>query len=166
LKQWKTDPSRKPLILTGARQVGKTHALKTFGAMAYQTTVYVNFENEPRIHDLFLGSLKPSDIIKILSIKGAMTENYVAQELARQGYGLYYWTSSGQAELDFVLQHQDVIYPIEVKSGASLKKKSLWSYQKKYHPTLSIRASAMNLKKDETLLNCPLYLLEYVTNFL
>ena len=98
--------------------------------------------------------------------KGALTENYVAQELARQGIGLYYWTSSGLAELDFILQHEEEIYPIEVKSGTSLKKKSLLSYMQKYHPTLSLRLSVMNLQRQKTLLNCPLYLLEYLPNLL
>jgi len=91
--------------------------------------------------------------------RGALIENYVAQELARQGNGMFYWTSAGQAELDFVLQVQDAIYPIEVKSGTSLKKKSLTTYIKKYKPNLAIRVSPMNLKLDGEMLNCPLYLL-------
>ena len=98
--------------------------------------------------------------------RGALSENYVAQELARQGYGLCYWTSEGQAELDFLLQHEDVIYPLEVKSGTSIKKKSLSVYMKKYEPKLSIRLSAMNLKQDGAVLNCPLYLIERLANFI
>lgn len=91
--------------------------------------------------------------------RGALIENYIAQELARQGYGLFYWTSAGQAELDFVLQLEDVIYPLEVKSGTSMKKKSLITYIQKYDPPLAIRASPMNLKLDGAILNCPLYLI-------
>lgn len=90
--------------------------------------------------------------------RGAIIENYTAQELVRQGYQTFYWTSSGQAELDFILQHQDLIYPIEVKSGISTKKKSLLMYMQKYQPSLAIRTSPMNLKLDGPVLNCPLYL--------
>lgn len=91
--------------------------------------------------------------------RGALIENLVAQELAYRKYGLFYWTSSGQAELDFILQYNDTIYPIEVKSGISAKKKSLLSYTEKYHPKIQIRLSPMNLKLDGKILNCPLYLI-------
>lgn len=96
--------------------------------------------------------------------QGSIAENYVAQELARQGYGLFYWTSAGQAEIDFIIQVDDVIYPLEVKSGISTKKKSLLEYAKKYHPKMQIRISAMNLKMQKDsgkidFLNCPIYLL-------
>jgi predicted AAA+ superfamily ATPase len=89
--------------------------------------------------------------------QGALVENYVAQELARQEYGLFYWTSVGQAELDFILQHNDIIYPLEVKSGVSAKKKSLLTYSQKYQPNIQLRVSPMNLKIDGQVLNCPLY---------
>ena len=91
--------------------------------------------------------------------RGAFTENYVAQELVRQNHGLFYWTSAGQAELDFIVQLDDVIYPLEVKSGVSRKKKSLSTYTQKYQPDLAIRTSPMNLKRDDRILNCPLYLI-------
>jgi predicted AAA+ superfamily ATPase len=101
-----------------------------------------------------------------LEFKGAIIENYVTQELVRQGYGTYYWTSSGQAEVDFILQHQDGIYPVEVKSGTSTKKKSLLIYTEKYHPKLTIRLSPMNLKQNGLVLNCPLYLIEQLTSLI
>lgn len=91
--------------------------------------------------------------------RGALIENYVAQELVEQGYSMFYWTSAGQAELDFILQQQDKIYPLEVKSGNALKKKSLLTYSQKYQPNLVIRTSPLNLKLDGKMLNCPLYLI-------
>lgn len=91
--------------------------------------------------------------------RGSFVENFAAQELAHNHTELYYWTSEGKAELDFLFQHQDIIYPLEIKSGATTKKKSLLVYGEKYQPDLLIRASAMNLKKDGKILNCPLYLL-------
>jgi uncharacterized protein len=90
--------------------------------------------------------------------KGSISENYVSQELVRQGFGMFYWTSEGQAEIDFIIKIQDVIYPVEVKSGSSSKMKSLKTYSEKYKPKLAIRISPMNLKLDGAILNCPLYL--------
>lgn len=92
--------------------------------------------------------------------RGAITENYVAQELAHSHYPLFYWTSEGKAELDFLLEQDEHIYPLEVKSDNSSKKKSLRVYGDTYHPELLIRASPMNLRKDGEILNCPLYLIE------
>ncbi len=53
LVQWKMRKDRKPLILRGARQTGKTWLLKEFGRTAFSETVYINFENERRLQDLF-----------------------------------------------------------------------------------------------------------------
>ncbi len=92
--------------------------------------------------------------------KGALIENYVAQSLVQQGYETIYWTSSGQAEIDFVISLQDKAYPLEVKSGISSKKKSLLTYIQKYQPSFGIRVSPMNLKLNGAILNCPLYFIE------
>jgi predicted AAA+ superfamily ATPase len=91
--------------------------------------------------------------------RGTLVENYVAQEMMRQNHDLFYWSSAGEAELDFLVQHEDKIIPVEVKSGASSRKKSLLTYIKKYQPHLTMRASPMNLKLDGQVLNCPLYLI-------
>lgn len=98
--------------------------------------------------------------------RGALTENFVAEELTRSHFALYYWTSKGKAELDFLIQFEEIILPTEVKSGTSTKKKSLKTYENTYCPPLTIRTSPMNLKKDGTVLNCPLYLLDRLRNLL
>jgi predicted AAA+ superfamily ATPase len=92
--------------------------------------------------------------------RGALVENYVAQELVHSNYPLFYWTSEGKAELDFIVEQDDFIYPLEVKSGNSSKKKSLRVYGDLYHPKILIRISPMNLRRDGDILNCPLYLIE------
>ena len=92
--------------------------------------------------------------------RGAIAENYVAQELIHSQYPLFYWTSEGKAELDFIIEQDGFIYPLEVKSGNSSKKKSLRVYGDIYHPEMLIRISPMNLRKDGDILNCPLYLIE------
>lgn len=98
--------------------------------------------------------------------RGAITENYIAQELTHSSYRLYYWASAGKAEIDFILEEDDQIYPLEVKSGNSSKKKSLKVYEKKYSPQMLIRCSPMNLKKDGNLLNCPVYLIEKIRSLI
>lgn len=91
--------------------------------------------------------------------KGAMTENYVLQTLVTQYHVMpRYWTSSGKAEVDFVIQDNTQIIPIEVKSSFSIAGKSLSVYNDLYHPTFRIRYSRNNLKLDGNLLNIPLSL--------
>ncbi len=68
LLEWKFSPRRKPLLLKGARQVGKTYILQKFGAQEYVHVAYLNFEEEPRLDDFFKQNLNPEKIIKNLSI--------------------------------------------------------------------------------------------------
>ena len=63
LKEWKNSPYRKPLILSGARQVGKTWLMKEFGRTEYTSTVYVNFDQDINAAGLFEGSINPDRII-------------------------------------------------------------------------------------------------------
>ena len=89
--------------------------------------------------------------------KGRLVENYVLQQLsALEISPVCYWTSSADAEVDFLIQSQDGAIPVEVKSGENLKAKSLATFRKKYSPELSIRASMKNLRLDAGLLNIPL----------
>jgi len=68
LLAWKNAPARKPLILRGARQVGKTYLLKEFGRSEYKFTAYFNFEQDPNLTDFFAGRLDPALIIQKLSL--------------------------------------------------------------------------------------------------
>lgn len=88
---------------------------------------------------------------------GSVTENYVAQALATNHYGLYYWTSGGQAELDFILQKENDIFAVEVKTGTRTKSKSLNMFVGKYKPTYSIRISAKNFGFENNIKSVPLY---------
>lgn len=99
--------------------------------------------------------------------KGALTENFVLQSLATTFSPLpRYWTSSGTAEVDFLLQHNLRLLPIEVKSGESLKGKSLGVYIKNFRPDLSLRFSMRNLKQDEGILNIPLFMADWTKGLL
>jgi predicted AAA+ superfamily ATPase len=63
LLKWKNKPDRKPLILKGARQVGKTFLMKSFGEQYYKNVVYVNFDNDLAVKELFANDLSPQKII-------------------------------------------------------------------------------------------------------
>lgn len=91
--------------------------------------------------------------------RGSLVENFIAQELVCADNTLYYWSSEGKAEIDFIMTFENQIYPLEIKSGMTNKKRSLRVYDEKYNPSLLIRSSPMNLKKDGKLFNCPLYLI-------
>ncbi|MCK9414482.1 MAG: AAA family ATPase, partial [Prolixibacteraceae bacterium] len=68
LIHWKNSPDRKPLILNGARQVGKTYILKEFATTYYDKFVYINFETNSRINSFFDGDLNPLHIIQYLEL--------------------------------------------------------------------------------------------------
>lgn len=88
---------------------------------------------------------------------GPLTENYVANELRVNGYDLYYWESEGKAELDFIIQKDIDIVPIEVKSSIHIKSRSLDLYINKYNPKYAIRISEKNFGFENNIKSVPLY---------
>jgi predicted AAA+ superfamily ATPase len=111
-----------------------------------------------------MAHLSPKTIIYgdslFTEFKGALTENFVAQELmAHLGQSLFYWKSASEAEVDFLIEHEGTVIPLEVKSGISVHSKSLKEYQKRFHPHWSVRVSPLNLQRQKELINCPLYFL-------
>ncbi len=94
---------------------------------------------------------------------GAFIENYVANALTAKGESeLYYWTSRGEAEVDFVIQNNQEIIPLEIKSGSNRNLKSLQSYASKYNPKVICRSSPRNLIRSDNFINIPLYLVDRV----
>ena len=88
---------------------------------------------------------------------GPLTENYVANELRSNGYNLYYWESNGIAELDFLIQKNNDIVPIEVKTSTNTKARSLALYMKTYNPNYAIRISEKNFGFENNIKSVPLY---------
>lgn len=89
---------------------------------------------------------------------GAVTENYVAQQLVAKGYPLNYWTvANSQAELDFVLQIENTIYAVEVKKGEHVRSRSLSVFTQKFSPYKAIRLSSKNFGKTNDVVAIPLY---------
>ena len=102
-----------------------------------------------------------------VEFKGALSENFILQHLIANFEGVpRYWTSGSQAEVDFLIQVKNDIIPVEVKSDEGVRSKSLAVYNDLYHPPVRIRYSLKNLKKDNGLLNIPLFMVDYTDKLL
>jgi len=88
---------------------------------------------------------------------GSMAENYVAQAFANKGCDLFYWQSEGKAEIDFVLQIQDSVIPVEVKKGYQNRSRSLGIFANKYKSPYAIRISKKNFGFENNIKSVPLY---------
>lgn len=113
-----------------------------------------------------LGAMSELDLKSLLEgnrlfeeFKGALTEQYVLQQLVANNHITpYYWSAeTGTAELDFVIQKGSHIVPIEVKAAENLQAKSLKSYCQKYEPAYAIRTSMSDYRQEAWLINVPLY---------
>ena len=89
--------------------------------------------------------------------KGGMTENYVNVQLTINGYTTYYWESDRGAEVDFVIQREGHLIPVEVKSADNTKAKSLKVYIDTYKPAYAIKLSARNFGFEDGKKTVPLY---------
>ncbi|MBT3209192.1 MAG: ATP-binding protein [Bacteroidetes bacterium] len=90
--------------------------------------------------------------------KGAITEQYVLQQLISNDFTTYYWSAKhASSEIDFLIQFSGEIYPIEVKANENLQAKSLKVYNKKFGPSICIRTSLSNYRVQDWMINLPLY---------
>ena len=94
---------------------------------------------------------------EINDFKGGMAENYVNVQLSMNGYKTYYWESKRGAEIDFVIQRDGQIIPIEVKSADNTKAKSLKVYMETYKPAYAIKLSSKNFGFEDGKKIVPLY---------
>ncbi|MGI5969664.1 MAG: ATP-binding protein [Lachnospiraceae bacterium] len=96
--------------------------------------------------------------------KGALTEQYVCQQLKTiNDLNVYYYTNDrGSCEVDFIIDNGEQIVPVEVKAEVNLKAKSLKTYREKFNPEISVRTSMADYKKEEGLVNLPLYAVEKI----
>jgi hypothetical protein len=106
--------------------------------------------------------LDGNDLFK--EFKGALTEQFVLQQLITlTGIDAYYWSAeSGTAEVDFIIDNGSEIIPLEVKAAENLQAKSLKVYREKFNPKRSIRSSMADYKKEDRLLNLPLWAVETI----
>ena len=74
----------------------------------------------------------------------------------------YYTNDRGSCEVDFVIDTGEQIIPVEVKAEVNLRAKSLKTYQEKFSPDISVRTSMADFKKEDWLINLPLYAIEKI----
>jgi len=100
--------------------------------------------------------------------KGSLTEQYVLEQLiSKEGLQIFYWSAeAGTSELDFIIHTRGRIIPIEVKASENLKAKSLKVYRQKYQPGVGVRISSSDYRKDNGLINLPLYALPVLIELL
>lgn len=101
-----------------------------------------------------------------IEFKGALTEQFVCQQLKTiEDLGVYYYTNDrGSCEVDFIVDTGEEVIPVEVKAEVNLKAKSLKTYQEKFSPEVSVRTSMADFKKEDWLINLPLYAVEKIVN--
>jgi len=122
-----------------------------------------------------LGALSKIDAKTLLEgnqyfteFKGSITEQYVLQELwSSNHFDPYYWTASnGNAEVDVVFQWKNHPLPLEIKASENLQAKSLKNYYQKYNPLIALRTSLADFRKEDWLINIPLYMLSQLPHIL
>lgn len=96
--------------------------------------------------------------------KGALTEQYVCQQLKTvEDLDVYYYTNDrGSCEVDFVVDTGERIIPVEVKAEVNLRAKSLKTYRERFSPEICVRTSMADYKKEEWLVNLPLYAIDQI----
>lgn len=122
-----------------------------------------------------LSALSQLDAVSILGgndifmqFKGALTEQYIFQQLTSDDiHGLFYWSAdNGMAEIDFLLQKEGKVFPLEVKAEENLQAKSLKVFRQQFNPHKSIRTSMSDYRDEGWLVNIPLYMMNLVDTLL
>lgn len=100
-----------------------------------------------------------------VEFKGALTEQYVCQQLkTMEDLDVYYYTNDrGSCEVDFIIDTGEQVVPVEVKAEVNLRAKSLKMYYEKFSPQISVRTSMADYKREEWLVNLPLYAIDQIT---
>lgn len=100
--------------------------------------------------------------------KGALTEQFVLQQLmSEMGIHPNYWSNdTSNSEVDFIIEHQQNLFPIEVKADENLQSKSLKSYHQQFDPKMSIRTSLSYFRKEDWLINIPLYAIREIRSII
>ncbi len=166
--------------ITWLEQAGLIHKIYKNNKPNIPLTSYDDL-NAFKLYNLDVGLLgnqakvKLSDIYQKNNIftefKGSLIENFVCQSLvALFEQSPKYWVSEGIAEVDFLIQYNNYVFPIEVKSFTNTKSKSFTVYNEKFDPKLRLRYSASNISLTGNLLNLPLFMIDkskvYIDKFL
>lgn len=118
-----------------------------------------------------LGALSGLDVQVLLQknalfteFKGALTEQFVLQQLISEVHLLpNYWSNDTSTnEVDFILEYQQNLFPLEVKAEENLQSKSLKTYHQQFQPKKSIRTSLTHFRKEDWMVNIPLYAIQEI----
>ena len=103
-----------------------------------------------------------------IEFKGSLTEQYVLEELKSNiNTSIFYWSAEkGESEIDYITQLENNNIPIEVKASENLQAKSLKSFVQKYNTKINIRTSMKDYRKEDWLINIPLYLIGNIKNII
>ena len=153
------------LALQWLLDCGLLHQVKQVSAPSTPLTGYEMNFFKIYMHDVgLLGTKSDIDVKTLLEgnrifkeFKGALTEQYVLQEMIANGITPFYWSSQGKAEVDFVFKYDSEIYPLEVKAEENLQSKSLKVYNEKFNPATCLRTSMKDYRKESWMTNIPLY---------
>jgi predicted AAA+ superfamily ATPase len=166
------------LLKTGARAAEFENAIEWLALSGIVTRIYrVEYPKKPLENYRDIDSFKTyvsdvgllcakkdivaEDVLYLSSelddFKGGMVENYVCCQLTASGYKSYYWTSDRGAEVDFIIQRDGKVIPIEVKSADNTKAKSLNVYMDAHKPEYSIKLSTRNFGFENGKKTVPLY---------
>lgn len=99
--------------------------------------------------------------------KGALTEQYVLQQLISEAgiVPYYYSAQNSRGEIDFLVQGKTSVIPIEVKAEENLRAKSLRAFCDKYNPDYAVRTSMSDYREQDWMTNIPLYNIDRITTF-
>lgn len=138
--------------------------LKAYRSLTAFKTYVVDVGLLSAITGLSAKTLLEGDVV-FTEFKGALTEQFVLQELIGLGMdAVYYWAvdDGSSAEVDFLIQIDNDIIPIEVKAEENLQSKSLRTYSQKYSPKKAVRVSMSDYRDEGWLVNTPLYMIENI----
>jgi uncharacterized protein len=158
------------LALEWLKDTGLIHKVTRISKAALPIQAYADWSDfKIYLNDVGLlcamAGLMPEILLKennlFTEFKGVISEQFVLQQLVSQSQHAYYWSpDAGKSEIDFVIQKDNLIIPIEVKAAENLKSRSLRVYFDKYQPPVCIRTSLSGYKKQEWMENIPLYALQ------
>lgn len=120
LIKWKNGTNRKPLIINGARQVGKTYILKEFGCTQYKNTAYVNCDNNDTIEKIFSQGY---DIRRIILSLSAVTHIRIKPHHTLISAHILFQANDSRIEIDFIVQKGATVIPVKVKAEVNVKSK-------------------------------------------
>lgn len=118
----------------------------------YLSDVGMLTANSGMVHQIILSPLEEEN-----GFLGALSENYVAQALTANGFPLFYWKNDNTAELDFVIQSEGKVIPVEVKKGYRTKSVSMNIFMKKYNCSIAYRISKKNFGCENQIKSIPFY---------